>query len=298
LKSGEVLLFQQINTSNKFITLSIFAKCRGSGVKALSLSKRANRIVGILLVIIIIDSLVMHLGWLFGVDSLVNMVRYLNVIILYICILILLWFSRDNLEQYHMDRAAIIALILTGIFRSRLNEPYDLIMRLILIVLTVIIVLLAIKSWQYIPVNKWAWVGIAILSGVAVIPLAVVESLQPDRYLSITIGPGLGVFIVRRILFYLSFVAVFEEMAFRGILWGFLRGIGLKDGKIFWVQALLFWLGHLYRVINPITFFITIPVATIIYSLLAYRSRQVFPSIVSHTIVDTFGPLLTYYLIQ
>ena len=262
------------------------------------LSKRTNRIVGILLVFIFIDSLVAHLGWLFGVVSLLNIVSYLNVIILYICILVLLWFSRDNLEQYHMDRAAIIVLILTGVFRSRLNEPYDLIMRLILIVLTVIIVLLAIKSWQYIPANKWSWVGIAILSGVAVIPLAVVESLQPDRYLSITISPGLGVVIIRRILYYLSFVAVFEEMAFRGILWGYLRGIGLKDGKIFWIQALLFWLLHLYRVVNPITFFITVPVATIIFSLLAYRSRQVFPSIVSHTIMDTFGPLLTYYFIQ
>jgi membrane protease YdiL (CAAX protease family) len=264
----------------------------------LSLSKRTNRVMGILLMIIAVESLVMDLGWLFGVVSLVNIVQYLNVIILYICVLVLLWFSRDNLEQYHMDRAAIIVLILTGVFRSRLNEPYDLIMRLILIVLTIIIVLLAIKSWQYIPANKWSWVGIAILSGVVVIPLAVVESLKPDMYLGITISPGLGTFIVRRILFYLSFVAVFEEMVFRGILWGFLRGIGLKDGKIFWMQALLFWLVHLPRVVNPITFFITIPVGVIIFSLLAYRSRQVFPSIVSHTIMDTFGPLLTYYFIQ
>ena len=126
MKPGEVLLFQQINTSNKFIILLRFAKCRSSGGKALPLSKRTNRVLGILLMIIAVESLVMDLGWLFGDVSLVNIVQYLNVMIIYICILVLLWFSRENLEQYHMDRAAIIVLILTGVFRSRLNEPYDL----------------------------------------------------------------------------------------------------------------------------------------------------------------------------
>ena len=130
-----------------------------------------------------------------------------------------------------------------------------------------------------------------------VIPLSIIESFQPNMYIEMKVEPNLGFYLIRDVIYNLSFVAIMEELAFRGVLWGYLRGIGWKESKIFWAQAILFWLTHIWQIFNPITFFITIPIGTIIFSLLTRYSRQVFPSIIAHTIMNTAGPLLVYYFI-
>jgi membrane protease YdiL (CAAX protease family) len=99
------------------------------------------------------------------------------------------------------------------------------------------------------------------------------------------------VLIVRNFLYALTLVAPFEEIIWRGVFWGQLRKWNVNENRIIWLQGVLFWLLHGWQIFTPITFFITIPTCTLIFSLLIKHSKQLFPSIVSHTLINTFAPI-------
>ena len=104
--------------------------------------------------------------------------------------------------------------------------------------------------------------------------------------------------LVRRIIYNLSFGALIEETLFRGVLWGYLRGLNWKENKIIWTQGILFWMAHLNEISNPVTFFIAVPIGTIVFSLLARHSKQVLPSIIAHTVMNTLSVVLVYYYLN
>ena len=101
---------------------------------------------------------------------------------------------------------------------------------------------------------------------------------------------------VRNFFFTLSFISPFEEIITRGVFWGQLRKWNFDENKIFWLQAVLFWFLHGWQISTPISFFITLPIITLIFSLLVRNSKQLFPSIVSHTLIDTLGPIIVYVI--
>ena len=227
-----------------------------------------------------------------------DIIRYLNVILTYACVSVLLWQGAKYLEQYHMDRSTIILLVVTGIFRSRLNSVYDGFFKLIILLFAILILFFLLKYWRNIPRTKWSWVGVSLLLSLIVLPISIIETFQPGVFLNMQITPSLGIFLIRDIIYNLSFISLYEEILFRGILWGYLREIGWNENKIFIGQGAFFWLIHFWRIETPITFFITIPISTFINSLLARNSNQILPSVIAHTIMNTIAPILAYYFIH
>jgi membrane protease YdiL (CAAX protease family) len=87
--------------------------------------------------------------------------------------------------------------------------------------------------------------------------------------------------------------ALLEELLFRGFFWGYLRRQISEEGKIYWIQFILFWFVHLRRVVTaPFTFFIAIPLLAMLSSQLTLRSRQIFPAVLSHTVINILSTLL------
>jgi membrane protease YdiL (CAAX protease family) len=265
---------------------------------SVSSQKAPNRLIPVLLVLFIVNTFIGILTGLVGINNFPDIIRYLNVILTYACVSVLLWQGTDYLEQYHMDRSTIILLVVTGIFRSRLNPAIDGFFKLIILLFTVFILFFLLKYWRNIPKTKWSWVGVSLLLSLIVVPISVIETFQPGVFLGMQITPSLGIFLIRDFINNLSFISLCEEVLFRGVLWGYLRGIGWNENKIFIGQGVLFWLMHFWRIWTPITFFITIPISTFIYSLLARNSNQIFPSVIAHTITNTIGPILVYYLLN
>lgn len=239
------------------------------------------------------------LAAILGLPFQAGVIKYIFVILLYTYIAALSIWNAEALDQYHFDRATFVLIVLFGIVRSRYDVPNEGYYKGAILILALIILAASIKNWRRIPKTNWRWAMVGLIACLLVIPLALIWSLYPDLFSEMTIPPGdFGFAIARELLYNFSFVVLFEEILFRGILWRHLRALGWIENKIFWGQAIIFWLLHLWQLGTPLTFFISVPIATFTFSLLARRSGQLLPSIIFHALSNTFILLLAYTIVN
>lgn len=217
-------------------------------------------------------------------------VYYYFLITTYILVIVVLVIEKGNLEIFNFDRVSLIALALTGVDPYNLKIPYEGRYKVFCVALSSILLLCCVINWRKIPKTKLNWAMLGILSFIFVIPLAFAESIQIAKYAESNelFAKTPVVFALSNFFFYFKFIGPFEEVVFRGVLWGQLRKWDINENRIFWVQGCLFFFSHGLRLSEPITFFIALPIVTVIFSLLVRYSKQLFPSIVSHTLLDTF----------
>ncbi|MDL2234925.1 CPBP family intramembrane metalloprotease [Christensenellaceae bacterium OttesenSCG-928-L17] len=94
--------------------------------------------------------------------------------------------------------------------------------------------------------------------------------------------------------FQLSSAAVSEEPLFRGILWGYLRTKGIKDGWIVLIQAGLFWLGHIYYIGTGINFWIVHPFTALLLGIVVWKTKSTAHSMTLHASINTFADYLRH----
>jgi membrane protease YdiL (CAAX protease family) len=137
------------------------------------------------------------------------------------------------------------------------------------------------------------WVSIGLVSGILLaVLLAYITVNKPDfqmGHVDISQYTSLN-FIVRYIAYQCSNIAIPEEFAFRGLLWGYLRGLLNGDeNKASLIQGLIFWFLHFDRIfLSPMSFWIIIPISTLLLTLLGRFSRSVSASVAAHTVLNTF----------
>lgn len=223
--------------------------------------------------------------------------RYLFVIASYVCIIFTVWIERENLASWNIDRLSLVILVLFAVVRVKLHISDEKIYQNLIKLLGLVLLGVCIINWKKIPQTSTRWALIGILSCVFVIPIAFIESYQVEKYaasnilfhtkfLSQTLGD---------LIFQLSFVAPFEEIVMRCVLWGQLRKWNITDNRIIWIQGILFWLLHFWEIGTPITFLLSLPTFILIYSLLVKYSKQIFPSIISHALGSTLVPVVVSY---
>jgi membrane protease YdiL (CAAX protease family) len=221
-------------------------------------------------------------------------IEYTYIVIIYLVIALLIWLERKNLDDFNLDRLALLILILSSIFRRRLgveNEGYFL---LIIGAAGLLVFISAILNWSKIPQTNFRWLAIGLfVACLSLIPITFIESFRLQTIQS-NDPESHGMFwdMMRRAIYELSFVAPIEEILFRGFVWGYLRKLNWEVNKIFWVQGALFWFLHISRISSPLTFFVSIPISTYILSELTRRSHQISPSIISHLIINTVVSVL------
>lgn len=227
-----------------------------------------------------------------------NIFKYKVVILTYLCVIIFVWFEQDELEYYNLDLVSLLILVFIGFFRSYLIFPGEIFFRLPIYILSLILAGLIIKLRKKIPQTNISWLIIGGCFCLLVIPLAYIELLQPVHYLPYQSNFGIIFDGLAKFVYNLSFVAPFEEIAIRGLLWGQMRKWGWKEKSIFWIQAGLFWFLHIWKIGNTITFFVTIPITTLLVSFLVRYSRQLSPSILFHAFSNTFVGVIIYFILS
>ena len=219
---------------------------------------------------------------------------YSYVTLLYIAFSVLIGVESKNLEEFHIDRFTFATFVVGSILRRRIGIPIESFF-LILIAFSGIFVLfiLVLKKPSLPRTNiRLVLAGIGISSGTVVL-IALFELLFRNTWAVMPLfRNNLAATVFGEIVKEFSFGALIEEILFRGFLWGYLKREGWSENRIIWMQGGLFWAAHLSRIVTPFTFFIIIPLITIIFSKLTLKSRQLFPAIVAHIIVNVTSSML------
>lgn len=103
--------------------------------------------------------------------------------------------------------------------------------------------------------------------------------------------------LVPGFFYQLGYAAVSEEPLFRGFLWGYLRKAGWKDVWIWIFQATLFTVAHIYYVNKlPISFWLVVPIVSLLLGLLTWRYRSITPSLSAHGFTNAAGTPFAFIL--
>lgn len=70
----------------------------------------------------------------------------------------------------------------------------------------------------------------------------------------------------------------------------FLKDLGLNESRIFYIQALVFWISHInYLFESPIFFWIILPIVSLTYGYVVYRSKSLTPSTIAHILYNALA---------
>jgi len=199
-----------------------------------------------------------------------------------------------DLDRFHIDKFTLVTFILGSLVRQRTGIIGEglLLMIIGLIGVVIIIVLVVVKPKTLRTSFRWALAGIAVGS-ICVILLTLLELfLRHTWQLTPLFRGSLIATVINYISREFSLGALMEEMTFRGFLWGYLRERNWAESKICWVQGLLFWLLHLSKIVTPFTLLFSIPLLILISTILTFRTKQIFPAILSHTVINVASALL------
>lgn len=144
--------------------------------------------------------------------------------------------------------------------------------------------------------RRWFVVGLlagAATAAVLSVPLALQLGMLDDTMRISQSTPLFGLLfsaLVFDIPYQLGYAAVSEEPLFRGFLWGWLRRTGWQDRWILLFQAGLFMLSHIYYIERlPYSFWIVVPVGSLVFGWLAWRSRSIATSMAAHAALNGLG---------
>ena len=138
-------------------------------------------------------------------------------------------------------------------------------------------------------------IGAAVLAGAI---MAVVSGLlltfQLREMVDVSALPSVGR-LSYGVLYQIDYAAAAEEPLFRGFLWGRLRKCGWKDHWIWLFQALLFAVGHAYYVgSSNVSAFLVVPLGALALGFVAWKTRSIGASMITHGIINGFGATLGY----
>lgn len=84
-------------------------------------------------------------------------------------------------------------------------------------------------------------------------------------------------------------ISICQEAVYRGMLYMFLKDLGASESKALYVQALLFWIGHINHLLgSPIFFWIVLPILSLILGYIVSRSISLTASTLAHLLYNAF----------
>ncbi len=217
----------------------------------------------------------------------------------YALIALFVWVKINDLSEVHLERGILILLVVFGFIFRKLGIPIEVYLFPVRWLSSFAIMIALIKGWNNIPRTRPQWLGVGLIASIPVLAITImIETFQPQPWIYANPYPSNNILFetIRKIIFELSYVTILEEIIFRGLIWGFLIQAGWSENKVLWVQAVLFWILHFTK--TPITFIITIPLITVLFSMLTKYSKQVFPSVLAHTAINAMTPIILYFYIK
>lgn len=213
---------------------------------------------------------------------------------------------RSQLSEFHITGCAfamfLAAPVVSPLLQRLLGEP----------------LLRSPVNWSWRMVLDWPTIAVSIVLTLIFVWKSSEFRLGRDRLSGILLGLGVGLVfglvpelvpigggsawplarrhvlsgdvVVTMLVSQLATAAAMEEPLFRGILWGYLRRRGWHWARILIAQAVLFWIGHIYHLVqHPTHFWLWVPLAGIVFGLVAWRTRSVAASMVTHSLANSIG---------
>lgn len=193
------------------------------------------------------------------------------------------------------DHFTLSIIALSCFLRSAFQGDYELIYRIYMNFLGIVLLVYIIKNRKKInlPSLKSVIVGFLWTAGTVLILVFLYATLDSVHG---SLPSDLLTYIINRLVFQLSFVAVIEEVVFRGLIFGFLVMSGCKENTAFFVQAVLFWGFHYMDIANPVLFFVIVPIFTLSVTLIIKKYKMLYLSIIIHLFVNVFLGVLVSVL--
>lgn len=225
----------------------------------------------------------------------------------------LIWWERDRLADFHIDRLALAVIILFKPVQTillvviwRANENPLAFPNLPSLAFWIIALGLFLALWlSHAPLPKlsrlsFGWFGVGILVGfIATLITAYPASLQIDKsqiqIYSTSDNLALLLQAPGYFFYHLGYAAVSEEPLFRAFLWVYLHKAGWKTIWIWLFQAALFTLAHIYYITKlPISFWLIVPLAGLIFGALVWRSKTISSSLAAHATMNALVETMSY----
>lgn len=217
----------------------------------------------------------------------------------YLIIALLIYVERDHLSDFNIDGLTLaIYLIFGSLFRLLHVADMALLcfsgMAFIAIALWLSLALRKSKvrvGWN-LKASWWIFVGILITEGLQAPVITFYSAfgvINHSLAFSVETLRLFGTFFLDQ----LANVAVEEELIFRGFLCGYLHNLGWRVRTILLFQAVLFTLFH-FAVIanNPWFFWPHLFGVSLVWGFIAWKSRSVAPSLISHALGNAISALL------
>ena len=216
----------------------------------------------------------------------------------------LIWWERERLADFHIDTLAVSLIILFKPIQTLLLALSEYAAHplafpqwggiLIWIIAVALFIAMRFSRPRMARISRssFGWFGLGLLAGLlTAAALGYPMSLQVDNVPARLPQVFPLVFItLRGLLYQLGYAAVTEEPLFRGFLWGYLRKAGWKDVWIWLFQTGLFMVAHIYYIHQlPVSFWIIVPVSTLVLGALAWRSKTIASSLGAHTMMNASG---------
>lgn len=221
-------------------------------------------------------------------------------ILTYLLIVVFIVSEHDMLSRYHFDRLAMVIILVIKPIMSIyhlfniINGDPQYIMESELFVngFIIVVALLGLSQLsrkggfsQSIPFSgQWLVIGFVVGLGTALVMVGMEKWAGFETGLQMSWGH-----VPQALAIQLTNAAVQEEAVFRGILWGVMKNMAIKEKWIWMIQALLFLVCHLYYLPHSSVIWLRILVAGLAYGAVVWRSRTQSASMVTHAAANTFA---------
>lgn len=202
-----------------------------------------------------------------------------------------IWVERNRIGDYHIDKITIFIFALGPIRFEFISSTSRILLMIVGLSLVIGLLLTKTKLNKISTQNiKWIFIGVIV----SVLAATVQGYFGSKQVANLEMQASFSRFITFFIT-QLTNAAVFEEPFFRGCLWGVLRKFKCNEVVIYFIQVVLFWLGHLYYYQElPYSFWIIVPLGGLVLGFLAWRSRSISTSMVAHGIMNSLHHLIIF----
>ena len=211
----------------------------------------------------------------------------------YISIIFLIFSASNDLSSYHLDKFSLLLLIIfPGFLRPVPTQvpSWALFLFIIIPIGAAILLYLRVRQQEVfqdgtlLDLAKYFTLGtgIAILFFALANILGAANQITPEKLSQLSISAFIYQWIAS-----LSTSAAIEETLFRGFLLGFLiNKKGVKPWLAITLQALAFWLLHIYQFNNPIALQALNPVFGITVGWITLKTKKITPAIFAHALYN------------